>query len=247
MIDRRYNYHVDDKDKEYELNSYRKCVSEKRELDIFLEELISPFIKNKTLRILDAPCGIGHISYFLSELSPQSLFFGIDQTSWMIEEAKKLCKNKKNLSFKFGDLYDVLPLQKKQFDITINWRTLSWIPYYDQMLKVLIDSTKNHLFISSLFYDGDIDFEIKAREFKTEVGKNRFNYYYNVYSFPSFKEYVFSLGAKNIEAYDFNINTDISKPPIDHLASYTLRLEDGKRLQVSGTIILNWKVIRIDL
>ena len=79
MSDRRYNYHIDDKDKESELNSYRKCVSEKRELDILLEELVSPFIKNKTLKILDAPCGIGHISYFLSDLSPQSTFFGIDQ------------------------------------------------------------------------------------------------------------------------------------------------------------------------
>ena len=95
----RYKYHDEEKDKEFEINSYKKCVTEKREFDKYLEKLISPYIIGKNLQILDAPCGIGHISYFLSEISPQSKFLGIDQTPWIIEEAKKLCKDKKNISF----------------------------------------------------------------------------------------------------------------------------------------------------
>ena len=115
------------------------------------------------------------------------------------------------------------------------------------MLKSLFQSTKKHLFLSSLFYDGDIDFETKVREYQKEVGENQFNYYCNVYSFTRFKEFAYSLGAKDVKSYNFHINKDIPKPSIDQFSSYTLKLENGERVQVGGTIILPWKVIQIDL
>ena len=68
-----------------------------------------------------------------------------------------------------------------------------------------------------------------------------------MYSFTHFKEFAYSLGAKDVKSYNFQINKDIPKPPIDQFSSYTLKLENGDRLQLSGTIILPWKVIQIDL
>lgn len=222
-------------------------IQNKQEIDKLLSKIISPIIVNKKLKILDACCGIGHICYMLSELSNESVLHGIDQSDYLIEEAKKLCKNKNNISFQIGDVYDLSKNLSKEFDISINWKTISWLPYYDQMLKELIHLTKNHIFISSLFYDGDIDFEIKVREFKKESGSEHFNSFYNVYSLPRFKEFVYGLGAKNIEVYDFDINIDIPKPPIDQMGTYTVKLDNGKRLQISGAVVMLWKVIRIDL
>jgi ubiquinone/menaquinone biosynthesis C-methylase UbiE len=225
----------------------RKYLDDKQELDKFLEEIISPIITNKKLKIFDSCCGIGHISYLLSNISPESTFFGIDQSEYLIDVAKEISKNKKNLSFIVGDVSDFSNKLHKEFDISINWKTLSWLPYYDQMIKDLVSMTKNYIFISSLFYDGDIDFEIKVREFKKESGKERFNSFYNVYSLPRFKEFVFGLGIKNIEVYNFDINIDIPKPPIDQMGTYTIRLENSKKLQISGAVVMYWKVIRIDL
>lgn len=247
MEDRKRQHYDGEKDKEFIISSFKKCVTEKREMDIFLEKLISPYIKSQKKNILDACCGIGHIPYFLSEISPNSQFLGIDQTSYLIEEGKKLCQNKSNISFANEDVYNLAKKYKKSFDISINWRTLSWLPYYDQIIKELIAVTKDHIFVSSLFYDGDIDFITKIREFKTETGKEHFNDYYNVYSLPQFKKFVFELGAKNVEVYDFDINIDIPKPPIDQMISYTEKLANGKRLQLSGAVVLYWKIIRIDL
>jgi len=107
--------------------------------------------------------------------------------------------------------------------------------------------TKEHIFLSSLFYDGNIDFITPIREFKTETGKEQFNDYYNVYSLPQFKKFVLELGAKNIETYDFDIDIDLPKPPNDKMIAYTEKLENGKRLQLSGAVVLYWKIIRIDL
>ena len=224
----------------------KKYVENKQEMDKFLERLITPYIKEKKLKILDACCGIGHLSYFLSKLSKDSEFLGVDETGYLIEEAKKYVR-RKNVKFVVDDIYDLPEKYPKFFDISINWKTLSWLPYYEECLKSLFSVTKKYIFLSSLFYEGDIDFEIKVREFQKESGKSGFNLFYNVYSLPQFKKFVYDLGAKKIEVYDFQIEKDLPKPPINQMGTYTLQLRDGKRLQISGAIIMSWKIIRIDL
>jgi len=246
-MDNKYIYLKAERDKEFVIASMRKYVTEKQELDKKLEELITPFIKGKSMKILDACCGIGHIPYFLSDISPKSSFLGIDINQFLIAEAKKLCKNNPNIQFEVGDIFNPPAKFNKYFDISINWKTASWLPYYDDLLKSLINVTKNHIFLSSLFYNGDIDFEIKVREYKKNAGKDGFNGYYNVYSFPHFKEFVYDLGAKNVESYDFEINKDIPKPPVDQMGTYTVKLDEGGRLQISGCVIMMWKIIRIDM
>ena len=238
---------MDDRDKAFNLSEMKKYVENKQELDKFLEKLITPFIENKSLKILDACCGIGHIIFLLNLISPGSTFMGVDQTEYYIEEARKLSMGKKNISFELGDAYDLPSKYAKEFDISLNWKTISWLPYYDRLLKSLVSVTKRHIFLSSLFYDGDIDFQTKVQEFNKEAGKEGFNAFYNVYSLPRFKKFIYSLGAKNIEAYDFEIGVDVPKPPIDQMGTYTLRLENGRRLQISGAVVMFWKVIRIDL
>ena len=109
---------------------------------------------------------------------------------------EKICQSKSNILFENEDAHNI---SKKSFDISINWRTLSWLPYYNQILKKIITVTKEHIFLSSLFYHGDIDFITQIREFKIETGKNHFNDYYNVYTLPEFKKFVKRLGAKKVE------------------------------------------------
>ena len=59
--------------------------------------------------------------------------------------------------------------------------------------------------------------------------------------------YIYQLGAKNIEEYDFEIGIDIPKPPIDQMGTWTVKLGNGKRLQISGVVVMSWKILRIDL
>src|SRR3989344_3595658 len=94
---RQYTYFRGNKDKEFATASMKKYVEEKQEIDKFLEKLISPAIQGKNLKILDACCGVGHVLRFLSEISPESTFLGVDQTPYLIEEAKTLCQDKKNI------------------------------------------------------------------------------------------------------------------------------------------------------
>jgi trans-aconitate methyltransferase len=241
----KYTYHKGEADKKFNVSDMERYYRDKQELDKFLEKIITPYIKDKNLQILDACCGIGHIIHYLNKISPSSNFFGIDQTSYYIEKAKELCIGD-NISFEAGDLSELVG--KKKFDISINWKTLSWIPGYEDMMKDLFALTKKHIFLSSLFYEGDIDFETRVREYQKEASKDGFNIYYNTYSLPRFKEYVKSLGAKNIQVYDFDIGIDLKKPVNPSIMStYTEMAGDGKRLQISGSMLMLWKIMRIDL
>jgi ubiquinone/menaquinone biosynthesis C-methylase UbiE len=246
-MSKKFQYFERDEDKEFNISEMKKYVNTKQEIDKVLEKIITPIIQNKKLKILDACCGIGHITNLLSEVNSESKILGIDQTEYLIKSAKKLFKDKKNLMFEVGDIYDIKQKNKKEFDVSVSWKTISWLPHYEQMLKDLIDMTKNHIFLSSLFYDGDIDFEIKIREFKKESGGNNFNRYYNVYSLPQFKKFIYSLGIKNVKVYDFDIGIDLEKPPIDVMGTYTEKLDSGKRIQISGAVVMSWKIIRIDI
>lgn len=241
----KYVYYGGDKDQM--MADIRKYADKKQEMDKFLERLIEPFIKDKNLKILDAGCGIGHVLNLLNKISPQSEFLGTDQTDFFIEEAKKRYGNHKNINFEIGDIKDLPLKHHKDFDITVCRGVLSWLPHYDLFVKALMNITKKYIFISSLFYDGDIDFEIKIKEYKRGIPKEGFTEYRNVYSLPRFKKFVMDLGAKNIEVFNFDIGIDLPKGPIDKMSTYTMKLENGERLQISGIVLMNWKWIRIDL
>lgn len=242
-----YAYAKGERDKNFIIRSMKKYVDQPQELDKFLRSLIAPVIQKKELKVLDAACGIGHLSHLLSDLSPQSSFLGVDQTPYLIEQAKDLWCENRRIAFEVGDIYELPAKYPKEFDVSICWKTISWLPYYDRMLEALIGVTKEHVFLSSLFYDGDIDFEIKVREFKKQSGQDGFNAYYNVYSYPRFQEFVHRLGAREVRGHNFEIGIDIPRPPVDQMGTYTVRLDDGKRLQISGAVLMSWKVIRIDL
>ncbi len=166
-----------------------------------------------------------------------------------IEEAKRLFGQMPNVSFAAGNVEDLPAKYPKAFDITISRAVVSWMPYYEDFVKALLDVTKKHVFISSLFYDGDIDFLTKVKMYKGESGENDAlaEEYRNVYSLPRFKRFIMGMGAKKIQADDFEINIDLPKEPLDKMSTYTVTLDNGKRLQISGAVLMNWKWIRIDL
>jgi len=56
-----------------------------------------------------------------------------------------------------------------------------------------------------------------------------------------------ALGARTVHAHDFEIGIDLPRESPHHMGTFTLRLENGKRLQLSGAVIMSWKIIQIDL
>ena len=60
---------------------------------------------------------------------------------------------------------------------------------------------------------------------------------------PKIKELFNGLGYKKFDYRPFNIDIDIKKPEKAGLGTYTERLENGKRIQISGGLMLPWYFI----
>src|SRR4051812_22939767 len=88
--DAKFTYAKGDKDKDFIIASMKKYVHQPQEIDKFFRSLITPVIQGKKLSILDAACGIGHLSAIMAELSPDSTYLGVDQTPYLIDQAREM-------------------------------------------------------------------------------------------------------------------------------------------------------------
>jgi ubiquinone/menaquinone biosynthesis C-methylase UbiE len=238
-----------ERERDYAIKSMRAYMANKPEQVKFFEELMTPYIADQTpLSILDACCGIGDLSYFLSQLNPNAHFTGVDKAEFLINEASANFSNP-NVNFLQGDIYALSEqFGQKSFDVSVCKQTLSWLPGYEQPVAELMAVTRRAVFLSSLFYDGRIDFETRVREYTTDAGRHSYNAFYNVYSFPIFREYCLDSGAKDVAGFDFNIGIDLPRPENpDRMGTYTVRLQSGQRLQISAALLMPWKIVRIDL
>jgi hypothetical protein len=135
---------------------------------------------------------------------------------------------------------------RKFFDVTINYKTLSWLPYYDVIIRELIAATTKRVYITSLFYDGDIDFLTNVYGGASE-GTGRYTSL-NTYSFPKFQKYCLSQGAKEVRSTVMKLDLDLPKPEDpDRLETYTIRTAQDDRLEITGTTILNWRLVELVL
>jgi ubiquinone/menaquinone biosynthesis C-methylase UbiE len=237
------------KEREHALDSMRGYLQNKPEQVKFFEELVGPYLKESDVSVLDACCGMGDLTFFLSELNPNAVFTGVDKASFLIDEARRNFPGNPNISFQQGDLYELSKqFGEKSFDLSVCKQTLSWLPGYEPAVRELMSVTRRAVFISSLFYDGRIDFETRVREHTTDAGRDGYNAFYNVYSFPIFREFCLSQGARDVVGFNFKIGIDLPRPvDPDRMGTYTLPLQSGERLQISGALLMPWKIVRIDL
>ena len=222
-------------------------IMQKQEMDKSFERIITPYIQGKRLKILDACCGMGHIIFLLNQICPDSEFLGIDVQGFLLDEGRRLAGKNKKINFKNMDVYRLHEYFDKEFDISISWKTISFLDHYEDMIKTLFRVTKSHIFLSSMFYDGELDFQTRVLDTGSGKDERTFINYYNVYSWPCFQRFCLNKGARLVEGYDFKIGIDLPRQDTDKMGTFTKRLDNGERIQISGAVIMSWKIIRIDL
>jgi ubiquinone/menaquinone biosynthesis C-methylase UbiE len=197
--------------------------------------------------ILDACCGYGRLIHFMLQEFPNISITGIDYSQNLIDEGRRKFKTFHNVSFECCDLTQLPKKYEKKFDFCINYKTLSWLPYYEEILVSLIRSTKDKIYITSLFHEADIDVICKIFP---QVSDASGNYsHLNTYSIKKFSEFCQNNGATKIKTTDIKIPFDfgVNAPYSDLLQSYSMRNDCGKILEFTSIIQLNWKLVEIFL
>lgn len=195
--------------------------------------------------IIDFGCGNGANLYYLqNKFKVKKKLLGIDKNQYLIHEAKKNFYKINNLNFKKKNILKIGEEYKNIFDGAISLQTLSFLEDYKLAVKNMSILNVNFIAVSSLFWEGLIDFNIKVNflensSFKRNVKKFS---YYNIYSIKNYINFMKNLGYSKNYFVKFNPVKKINSKNKKEMGTYTINYKN-KLIQISGPIIMNWYFI----
>jgi SAM-dependent methyltransferase len=225
----------DEKELLYHTSQFDKPKEHTKQVSNLLNEwgLIHPNIK-----ILDLGCRTGANDYYFAKQYPEVYFHGID----INEEYIKIVNSKKllNTSFSCGDL---LNLSVKQFIYSgiLCLQTISWMDHYKQPLQSMFDLLPDWIIITSLFYDGPVEAEIKITDYSRTMGAENYRKsFYNIYSLDNIELFANQNKFTLKIAKEFVFPFELSQPKTREMGTYTKKLIDGTIIQISGPLLMPW-------
>ena len=198
----------------------------------------------KPARIADIACGSGAASHHLSAIFPQAVYTLVDLNDEAIRLARKATEQF-HATCLAGNIYD-LPLESDSFDLVICWQTLSWLDDPERALRELIRICKpgGWIYASSLFNaNHDVDIYSKVMDHTRASTAKGLTYAYNTYAVSSVRRWLEGI-VSELEVHEFSIPVDLHYAGRG-LGTYTASLQDGRRLQMSAGMLLNWGILEL--
>lgn len=189
-------------------------------------------------------CGAGANTLYMANRHENIKFVGMDIEKDCIDYANGiLSKTSKwgNCSFYVGDWFNMEPKWINAFDGIISLQMVLMLPDYREGLKKLADLSPDWIAFSSLFYEGDIEYTIKFRNYyRPSNGKDYTECYYNIHSTIQCKKFMNELGYRHFEYMPFEIDIDIPRTDSKDIGTYTVGTDEGKRIMISGGMMMPW-------
>lgn len=212
----------------------------------YYNHLIKFIKKNKIKRILDIGCASGYFFKFLpNNLNLYGL--GIDINSKLILRANKVNK-KKNFYFKKINLFSkntkltnylIKKYKLKNYDLITMLGTISTIPNYKKVIKLLIRLNPKKIVIHTPLNPENFDVRISHRE-SSSIG---FQTAYNIISVKNITN-LFKKNNYNVSITPYVMKKNLFRNKKDPKRNYHLHLKNGKKILVNGiSCLLNEYII----
>lgn len=194
--------------------------------------------------VLDMACGAGSNTMYMANRHDNIKFVGLDIDKECIDYGnivKGQYSKYNNYELYVGDWFNLETKWRKKFDGIISFQTLFMFPDYQKALRQLIDLEPDWIAVSSLFYEGDIEYTNQFRDYYRSSGNQEYtDYYYNIHSMIRYRKFMGEMGYSNFIYMPFEIDIDIPKTDNMDIGTYTIRTVEGKRIQVSAGLMMPW-------
>ncbi|MCR5669026.1 MAG: class I SAM-dependent methyltransferase [Lachnospiraceae bacterium] len=207
------------------------------------------FLSSKTDisgNVLDLACGGGAVDAYIASMHKDVTITGVDLIGSSFQLFDKYVNSdlRNRIILETGDWYNLDKKYIEAFDGVISVQTLSWLEKWKDPIDKIIELNPRWMAFSSLFYEGRIELQIKAMDYErcNEIGDHE-ETFYNIYSIPIIKEYLESKGYSVFEYAPFEIDIDLPKPKHKDFETYTVKTDEGKRLQISAAMLMPWYFI----
>lgn len=196
--------------------------------------------------VLDLACGAGANLFYFAKKYPEVEWVGMDIDEELLKIFPRYGQCIDNVKLTQGDWFSLPDKYVGFFEGIISLQTLSWLPEWQEPLKQVCKLQPKWFAMSSLFYEGDMDYIIKCYNYERPDEKHGRDYtegYYNIYSLPHIKRFLASMGYGKFIYEPFEIDVDIPRPKSYDWGTYTETTSDGRRLQLSGALLMPWYFI----
>lgn len=196
--------------------------------------------------ILDLGTGKGANLYYMAGRFKRCRFTGIDINEDFIREGNAIFRAEKiddRCHLEIADIYNFDPKYQNRYDGIISLQTLSWLPDYAEPLESMTTLGAKWIALTSLFYDGDVNCRIELEEYNRSIDHEPKKTFYNIYSLRLIERLLAQRGYKNFQFVPFEMDIDLPKPNHRIMGTYTETLANGKRIQLSGPLLMNWYFI----
>lgn len=183
---------------------------------------------------------------YLTRLHPHMKIHGIDiiANAFELLEEYTSIEERQHITLSQGDWYHLDEHLIGKYDGVISLQSLSWLEDWKIPMENVCRLEPEWIAMSSLFYEGKINYQIKLTDYEIPTEKRPYQEtYYNIYSIPIVKEYLEDRGYTDFRYEAFDIDVDLEKPNHTDAQTYTIRTADGKRLQISGAMLMPWYFI----
>lgn len=223
---------------------YMSSVGAKTEQQKMLETLVAG-LPAQPRRIADIACGAGAASYHLGEMLPEAHFHLVDSNPEAVAIARRVMAGRA-AQIGEGDIYR-LDLESAAFDLVVCWQTLSWLDRAEAAVGELVRITKpgGTVLASSLFNleaDVDVHARVTDRTRASSVGGS--TYGYNTFSRATVADWLRGQACE-FEIHRFDMPIDLARSGRG-LGTFTECLADGRRLQISAGMLMNWGILKIN-
>ncbi len=230
---------------EYECNYHcEQFTAPKRSTIIFCEFLESKGILQNTCSVLDVGAGMGALIHYMSSRWKEIEFVGVEKDKEIVKKGRRLLKDYgSEVNLVEGDLFELDGSYSQKFDGITCLQTLLCLDGYELFFEKMAALEPSWLAFTSLFYDGPVSCRSVLTEHFGQDNQIERNHTYNIYSLELVKRSLIEKGYTDIDCQPFNIDIDLPRPKNSLMGTYTERLIDGRRLQLSGPILMPWYFI----
>jgi len=202
--------------------------------------------EKQACRVADAGAGMGGALYYLSTQFPNVDFTGIEINPELVDRGQhKMQKLKvKNIRLVVGNIYRLGNAHRDRYKGVISMQTLHVLPDFQAPLQKMMDMIPDWIAFSTLLYDGPINSKIETHDYTMPTKGKPYNQkFHNVYSIDLVRKFMKDRGYGDFSSKPFEIDVDLPKPKTGGFGTYTVKTQEGKRLMVSGPLLMNWHFV----
>lgn len=193
--------------------------------------------------IVDFGCGAGApLSYLVENCKVVNAGYGLDISQDVIECGKRMINDRQieNVTLEQADFYNLHVEHFPSMWGGIALQVVNVMKDYRKLFLVMDKLNPEYIAFSTLGFEGNIDYMVELHDYNKKKEGDYTTVFYNIYSLPIMKKYFQNLGYPKFVFEKFIIDIDIPQSNTMGRGTYTIKKDNGERIQISGGMMMPW-------